>query len=264
MKYRSVQILTALTLIAGAARTASAQEAGQWSLSILGGDSIAESGSLRAPMRSTITDLGVLDPSLAGTPGALSLDKLKYEDLFKRRYDTGLELDYSLTDNLQTFGRFNYEALGGRTRSIGEFGGESLTSPTPVTARFADEDNSSLELGSRYYWSTGSNWRPFAGLALGATHMDAIRASLAAPVADPDLKNLRFTRTGTVFSQSLETGVEYNPSNEFGVRLSLDADHMGTPPSADDTRLAGLGFNAGDDAHSRWAFPLTVAASYHF
>jgi opacity protein-like surface antigen len=265
MKYRSVQILTAVALIAGAARTASAaDQSGAWSLSILGGDSVGESGSLRSPGRTTITDLGSLDPALAGASGTLSLDRLKYEDLFKRRFDTGLELDYSFTDNLQTYGRFSYESLGGRTRGLGELSGEAITSPTFVTARFADEDNSSLELGSRYYWSTGSNWRPFAGVALGATHMDAIRASLATPTALPDLNNLRFTRTGTVFSQSAETGVEYNPTQEFGVRLSLDASHFGAPPSADDARLTGLGFNPGDDARGRWSFPVAIAANYHF
>ncbi len=138
MKYRSVQILTAAAVIAGAARTASAaDQSGAWSLSIIGGDSIGETGSLRSPVRTTITDLGSLDPTLAGASGTLSFDKLKYEALFKRRYD-------------------------------------------------------------------------------------------------------------------------------FGVRLSLDANHFGTPPSADDTRLSGLGFNAGNDAQSRWSFPLAIAASYHF
>jgi hypothetical protein len=266
MKYPSVQILTAVALIAGAgARTASAaDQSDAWSLSILGGDSVEESGSLRSPRSATITDLGALDPALAGSSGTLSLDKLKYEDLFRHRYDAGLELDYSFSENLQSYGRFNYESLDGRTRSIGELSGEAFTSPASVTARFADENNSSLELGSRYFWSTGTHWRPFAGVALGATHMDAISASLATATVDPDLQNLHFTRAGTVFSQSVETGVEYNPSNEFGVRLSLDADHIGAPPSADDNRLTGLGINAGDDAKSRWSFPLAIAANYHF
>ena len=265
MKTRSIQILTALAMIAGAARTASAaDQSGAWSLSILGGDSIGESGSLRSPTQTTIADLGSLDSSLAGASGTLSLDKLKYEDLFKRRFDTGLELDYSFSDSLQTYGRFGYESLGGRTRDIGELSGDAITSPTAITARFADQDNSSLEIGSRYYWPTGTSWRPFAGVALGATHMDGMRASLTSTTAAPDLQNLRFTRSSTMFSQSLETGVEYAPSNEFGVRLSLDANHIGAPPSADDTRLAALGFDASDDARSRWSFPLAVAASYHF
>ncbi|MEJ1961245.1 MAG: hypothetical protein WDO56_06765 [Gammaproteobacteria bacterium] len=232
MKTRSIQILTAMAVVAASARTASAaDQSGAWSLSILGGDSVAESGSLRSPASATITDLGVLDPTLAGSSGTLSLDKLKYEDLFKRRFDTGLELDYSFTDNLQSYGRFGYASLDGRTRSIGELTGGSISEPTSVTARFGDQDNMSFELGSRYYWSTGSSWRPFAGLALGATHMDGIHASLATPVADPDLQNLHFTRAGTMFSQSVETGVEYNPTNEFGVRLSLDASHIGARPA---------------------------------
>ncbi len=122
----------------------------------------------------------------------------------------------------------------------------------------------SFELGSRYFWQTGTDWRPFAGAALGATHLDAIRASFTSPETTLDLPNAQFTRSGVVFSQSLETGVEYDPGSNFGMRLSVNADHVGAPRSADNTDLTELGFDAGHDAHSRWAFPLSVAAAYHF
>jgi hypothetical protein len=265
MNTRHVRVCTVLTFIAGA--TASASAAAQqspWSVSILGGDSVATAGSLRAPGTATVTDLGALDPALAGSSGTLSLDKLRYEDLFRRRYDTGLELDYSFSHSLQTYGRFSYEGLGGRTRSFGELTSASLASPSMLSARFADADNTSLELGSRYLLFTGTSWRPFAGVSLGATHLDAIRASLTSPDLSLDLQNVRFTRPGTVFSQSLEAGVEYDPSSSFGVRFSADAQHVGTPPSANDPALASLGLNAGNDARSRWAFPVSIAAAYYF
>src|SRR4051794_16115000 len=109
MKFRSMQILTILTVIAGASRVAGAAEpASPWSLSISAGDSMGESGSLRTSMDASFSDLGTLDPSLSGQPGTLHLDSLKYEDIFHRRYDTGLELDYSFSNNLQSFGRFGY------------------------------------------------------------------------------------------------------------------------------------------------------------
>ncbi len=107
------------------------------------------------------------------------------------------------------------------------------THPRDVAAHFGNADNMSFELGSRYFWQTGTDWRPFAGAALGATHLDAIRASFTSPETGLDLPNAQFTRSGVVFSQSLETGVEYDPDSNFGVRLSVNADHVGAPRSAD-------------------------------
>jgi hypothetical protein len=265
MKSRQIKLFVVMSVLAGAASSAfAADEASPWSMSIIGGDSVGVTGSMRSPTTSTITDLGAVDPALAGSSGTLSLDKLRYEDLFKRKYDTGMEVDYSMNDNLQTYGRFNYEGLGGRTRTIGDLSTASLSSASPLTARFADADNTSLELGSRYFLTTGTQWRPFAGAAIGATHLDAMRASLASPDAGLDLKNVRFTRSGTVFSQSLETGVEYDPSTALGMRFGVQADHSGAPPSADDPTLQSLGFNDGNDAKSRWSFPVSLAATYHF
>jgi hypothetical protein len=232
-------------------------------LSVIGGDSVGMSGSLRAP-RSTSVDLGRFDPALTGVSGTASLDNLRYEDIFRRQYDVGAELGYSFDDNLQSFARFSYEGLGGRTHGFGELSSSASPSPEALTARFADADNFSFDLGGRYYWLTGTDWKPFAGASLGATHLDGTRANIASTNGSLELQDVRFTRPGTVFSQTLEAGVEYNPSTALGVRLGVDAQHTGAPPSADDPRLAALGVNAGHDAESRWSFPVTLAASYHF
>jgi len=132
-----------------------------------------------------------------------------------------------------------------------------------VRARFSDADNMSFELGSRYYWQMPGNWRPFAGAALGATHLDGIRATFTSPGTDIDLKNAQFTRSGTVFSQSVETGVEFDPASNFGLRLGVDADHTSAPRSVDDPALTALGLED-HDAHGRWSFPVSIAANYRF
>src|SRR6185369_16372028 len=119
-------------------------------------------GALRTSMDAGFTDLGPLDPALSGQSGTLHLDSLKYEDIFRRRYDTGLELDYSFSDNLQSFGRFGYNSLTGRTSAIGTLESTSLAAPATIHAHFDDADSMSLQLGSRYLWATGSDWRPFA------------------------------------------------------------------------------------------------------
>ena len=265
MKFRSMSILTVVSLIAGAARVAAAAEpSSPWSLAISGGDSVGESGALRSPITSSLSDLGALDPTLSGTSGTLRLDKLRYEDVFRRRFDTGLELDYSFNDNLQSYGRFGYSSFGGHTSTIGSLESPSLDSPAAVRAHFDEANNMSFELGSRYFWPTGTAWKPFAGFALGATHLDAMSATISSADLAADLNDLHFTRSGTVFSQSLQTGVEYTPNDAFGLRLAIDADHLGKPSNADDPRLTALGFGPNDDAHSLWSFPVSVAASFKF
>jgi hypothetical protein len=265
MKSRSMQILTVLTVVAGATRVATAAEpSSPWSLSISAGDSMSESGSLRTSMDADLADLGTLDPSLSGQSGTLHLDPLKYDDIFHRRYDTGLELDYSFSENLQTYGRFGYASLEGRTSTLGTVDSLSLATPATIHARFADADNMSLQFGTRYLWSTGTDWRPFAGLSLGATHLDEMRANITSTDLSMDIPDLRFARAGTVFSQSLQTGVDYAPTSAFGVRFSLDADHIARPPSGNDARTSQLGFGPSDEAHDLWSFPVSIAASYRF
>ncbi len=265
MNTRHIRILAALALSGGALRSAYADDAASpWTMSIFGGDSVGISGRLRAPGTSSITDLGTFDPTLTGETGTLTLDKLRYDDLFRHRYDTGVEVGYAFSDNLQSFGRFSYDGLAGRTRRIGSLTVGGLGTPSPLDARFSDANNMSLDVGTRYFFSTSTPWRPYAGAALGATHLDAMRATLSVPDTALDLTNLRFTRSSLVFSQSVETGVEYSPSTNFGVRFSIDADHVGAPKSAHDPSLAELGFDSSHDAEARWTFPVAVAATYHF
>jgi opacity protein-like surface antigen len=263
MNTRHIRTLAALALTGGLARGAVAADS-PWTLSIFGGDSAGISGELRAPGSISITDLGVVDPALSGVPGTLTLDKLRYDDLFSRRYDTGLELGYAFSENLQGFGRVTYDNLSGRARRIGALQVAGLSTPAPLDAHFADADNLSLDLGTRYFFSTNTPWRPYAGASLGATHLDAMRATISVPDTALDLTNVSFTRPSTVFSQTIETGVEYKPSSNFGVRLSVDADHIGAPRSAHDPSLTELGFDTGHGAEARWDFPVAVAATYHF
>lgn len=259
-----LKIGTLLALISGAANTASAaDEESPWSLSILGEGAFSMSGSLKEPGSFALPNLGSLDPALAGTPGTVSFDKLRYDDIFGTRYGAGVELDYALNDNVQTYGRIGYEALAGHSRRFAQLTGESL--PTElVRANFDDADNVSYQIGSRYRWSTDDAWQPFVGLALGATHLDAMRAGLTSTNPDFGLKTVDFTHSDTVFSQSAEAGIDINPSRAFDLRLSVDADHYGVPHSANDPTLAALGVQAGHDAESRWAFPVEISASYNF
>jgi hypothetical protein len=127
----------------------------------------------------------------------LKYDKLNYDDLFRRRFDTGVELNYSFNDNLQTFGRLGYESFDGRTRRAAFFTPDSGEPGVALRAHFADEDSKSLELGSRYFWPTGTPWEPYAGVSLGATRLDATSADFSTADGGIDL-HIRDPRPSSV------------------------------------------------------------------
>jgi hypothetical protein len=270
MNIRNRNRFTTLALAAGAlgatlpAARADEQER-PWSVSVFGGDAFGVTGSLRQSGQSALDDLGTLDPTLAGASGSLALDRLRYEDVFRRRHDLGAEVAYNFNERLEGFGRVTYDALTGRNVRIGALASDALPNAAPVDADFGDAYSWDLALGARYYLPTGAAWRPFAGATLGATRMDAITASLDVPDTAIDLQQVRFTRKATVFSQSLEAGIEYAPAGSFGMRFALDAEHVGSlPPSAGDPALTELGIDTAHDAASRWSFPITLTASYRF
>ena len=91
-----------------------------------------------------------------------------------------------------------------------------------------------------------------------------ISRSLTLQAASAVPEHVRFTRGDTVFSQSLETGVEYDPGNNFGLRIGVEADHSGVASNAHDPKLLALGYDRDNDAQARWAFPVAVAATWRF
>ncbi|MEJ0085239.1 MAG: hypothetical protein WDO72_06135 [Pseudomonadota bacterium] len=263
MKLRHVAILSGLVFAAHGVSSVEAAEK-PWSFSVYVGDSISGSGTLRKDKSVTVPTPTAIDPKLAGATATVAIKKLNYEDVFNNRYAAGLELGYAPGEHLLVYGRANYNARQGRNREIGVLSSTALPGRHAIHARFGDSDSQSLEAGIRYLWLDDSKWRPFVGLSLGATHTDDVKASLS--IADTVLqrREVRFARSGTAFSQTFETGVEYNPNRRLGVRLSVRADHVGEPKGADDPTLTALGFHSNDQAYSRYSFPIAVAAVYRF
>jgi hypothetical protein len=254
----------ALTTVAVQSAHAADDKESPWSLSAFGGSAVGFTGSLRNPEITSIPDLGTLDPGLAESSGSVTMNNVLYDDIFGHGHDVGLELGYAFSRNLEGFGRVTYEGLAGQTTAIGSLSGEALLSPQPLMASFEDADSWSFELGSRYFWPTSSAWRPFADVALGATRMDALTASLQVPDTSIDLPDVRFTRAGAVFTQSVGGGIEYAPSRNFGLLFAANAEHIGSLPQSNDEGLRELGLDTTQNPEGRWAFPITVTASYRF
>jgi hypothetical protein len=266
MNTLSLRLLSALAITTGAIEAANAatNEESPWTLSVFGGDATGFTGSLRTPEITSIPDLGVLDPDLAESSGSVTLNNVLYDDIFRHRHDVGFEAGYAINRNLEAFGRVTYEGLDGQNLAIGSLSSAALATPEPLIATFNDADSWGLALGARYYWPTSSDWRPFAGFSLGATRMDALSASLEVPGTGIDLSDVRFTSADTVFTQSVEGGIEYAPNRNFGMLFGLNAEHMGKLAGSHDPALETLGLDTTEDAEGRWSFPITLTASYRF
>lgn len=258
MKFRSRY---GLLLAMGVAAVPAAQAADSpWSVSVFGGAAVTENGSLRSPESSTLADLGSIDAALSGTNGALHLDRLKFDHLYRNRFSAGAEVAYDYQPNMEAFTRFSYDSGDGRQRTIGSLAVGSAVA-RPIDARFSDEDAWTAELGSRFYFPASENLKPFAAVSLGATHLEGVKAALALP--NGPLEDVRFTRNGTVFSQSLQAGLEYAAMPNLDLRFAVDATHFNGAPSVRDPTPLEADFRA-DTSSDRWAFPVSIGAVYHF
>lgn len=235
-----------------------------WSFSIFGGGTAGIRGSMRPSELGASVDLGSLNPTLAGNAATTSLDNLRYRDMFRTRLGGGAEVAYTFDDHLQTYGRFKYQDFSGRNLSIGSLNASALGGADVINAQFANNHNETFELGTRYLWSTGTPVRPFLGASLGATHSNAVRASLSTSDSQLNLADVHFSRAGTVFSQTLETGVSYVPVENIEMQLGLEAQHLGTPHSGNDPQLGALGLAASNTGKGAWSFPVSISLAYHF
>jgi len=266
MRTHSLRLCSALAIATGAVPCAHAANDTEspWSLSVFGGQAVGFTGNLRTSEVTSIPDLGVLDPELAENPGSLTLNNVSYDDIFRHRHDLGFELGYAFTPNVAGFARATYSGLAGQNLTIGSLSSNAFESPQPLNASFEDANSWALEVGSRYYWPTASSWRPFAGIALGATRMDALTAALQVPGTDIDMPDVHFTRAGISFTQDVEGGIQYAPNRNFGLSFAVSAEHMGNLPESSDPDLINLGIDTTRDSEDRWSFPITLTASYRF
>lgn len=264
MKPRHI-ILAAIAAAAGGISSVHAAPSdGPWNVALYLGDTFSSTGALRSSRQVTIANPATLDPNLAGAPATLALRKLDYDKIYNDSFAAGLELGYTRDENLDFFGRVNYTKRRGRTRDIGTLTSTRLAAAQPLVAHFDDSDSQSLSFGARYFWMKEATWRPYIAAALGATFTDRMRASLSVKNTAINLKDVRFARRETGFSQSAEVGVEYNPNSRLGLRLSVGADHVGKPSRDADPALTALGFNFGEHVDSRTSFPVAVAMVYRF
>ena len=216
-----------------------------------------ENSAMPGPFRGQTVPFDTIDPA-----GSTVYHDLKFADAYDHRYTTGAEFDYALTPQLTGFGRLDYSTFDGRNHQVGEFTSNTFET-RPVRANFEDTSTREADLGARYTFLAGSRWRPFVGAALGATRLSDTKADFFSP--GEGVTKVTLGEAETVFSQRVETGLQFAPVENFDLRLSAAANHVNADTRSSDPNLARVGLsNTEADVRNHWDYPVELAAVWNF
>lgn len=194
--------------------------------------------------------------------GDIAFDRVHFDDAYNNRYTGGAEFDYAFDSRLSGFARASYAEFNGQSREVGALFGDN--GRVPVNAQFEDNSSRQLDLGARYTFAPESRIRPFVGLALGASDLSATRAMIDNPTASGPTR-VMLAKGGTVFEQRVETGLQFSPMDNFDIRLTAAASHLGGQKASDDPNLALLGVTPSHSTvGARWNYPAELGAVWHF
>ncbi|MEO8017135.1 MAG: hypothetical protein ABI769_04930 [Pseudomonadota bacterium] len=134
-----------------------------------------------------------------------------------------------------------------------------------IDAQFGDAHSTQVDFGARYMLGNGETWRPFFGAAIGETRLSGTSAMVSEPGGAPTTR-VQLSRASSVFSQRVETGVQYSPMGNFDVRLTAAATHAENGRPSGDANLAMLGLAEENRSivHGHWDFPAELGAVWHF
>lgn len=194
--------------------------------------------------------------------GDIAFDRIHFDDAYDHRYTGGAELDYAFDSRLSGFARASYAQFNGQKREVGALFGDD--GRVPVNAQFEDNSTRQLDLGARYTFAPEARFRPFVGVALGASDLSATRAMIDNPTSGGATR-VELAKGGTVFEQRVETGVQFSPMPNFDLRLTAAASHLGGQKASDDPNLALLGVAPSHSTvGARWDYPAELGAVWHF
>jgi hypothetical protein len=215
--------------------------------------------SMPGSFRGQTTASQNFDPS-----GTTVYSDLKLSDAYNNRYVAGAEFDYAFNPQLTAFGRAAYSAFDGTSHQIGRFEPGASGPFEKINAQFDDTSTREFDLGARYTFAPGAKLRPFVGAALGATRLSATRAQFD-HVDDAGRTPVELSRAGTVFQQRVETGLQFSPMENFDLRLTAAASHLGAGKASEDPNLALVGLDSGhSELRSHWDYPAELGAVWHF
>jgi hypothetical protein len=200
---------------------------------------------------------------LSNGAGSITYNHLDFSDAYRERMTGGGEFDYAVDSHLSAFGRLGFSQFDGATERVGRFE-TPLTMISDVKAKFGDTSTRELDVGARYMFGESDTLRPFVGAALGATRMEGLHAVVDS-FGGLSATKVEIGRPDTVFSQRLETGLQYSPTRSFDLRLTAAANHLDGAAASHDLNLETVGLeNPHGDVRGHWDYPAELGGVWHF
>jgi len=204
-----------------------------------------------------------LNPVLAGVAATTTLDKLSFRDAFSQGPAFGLEVGYLAGNGVEPFLRLDHSELRGRNTRIGEMSSDALASPAAVTGNFDDMTSWGLDLGARYSFNQEGTAHPYLAGYVGAERSDPLYAHVAVSGVSGDMGREELLPRETLFDAGIETGLNYQVSDQAAVRFSVGADY--TPERHEDTAaFESLGVGPVRISDQRWSVPVDLGLTYRF
>jgi opacity protein-like surface antigen len=256
MQSRSIAVFVklgiALALAGGAAAAQADSISDHLSVELFAGENVGMPGSFRADRL----------PVTGGNPDNRVYGEFDFDSAYDHRYTGGAELDYTVNQRLSAFARAAYSRFDGQSHEIGALFTDS--GDTPITARFADNTMRQIDVGGRYTFAPGAMLRPFLGAGVGLAELSATRANID-NVAGGGTLDVDLGRANTVFTERLETGLQYSPMRNLDLRLTAAASHFGKQKPSVDPNLRELGIETTHgEVPVRWEYPAELGAVWHF
>jgi hypothetical protein len=252
MNPRSISFFVAVALVGGAAAAQALPLGDSASVELFVGGNAGVPGSFSVGSTRLVDSAG----------GDIAYDRVHFDNAYDHRYTGGAEFNYAFDSRLSGFARASYAQFNGEKHEIGTLFGDD--GRVPVNAQFEDNNERQFDLGARYTFSPEARFRPFVGLALGASDLSATRAMID-NLGSGGATRVELAKGGTVFEQRLETGVQFSPMPNFDLRLTAAASHLGGQKASDDPNLALLGVVPSHSTiGARWDYPAELGAVWHF
>jgi hypothetical protein len=251
------------TLGATHAAAAADYNEGQWVTTFTAGTALMPHGTFQAGAAGAVADLGSLNATLAGESAAVAVDRLSLHDAFRIGPSLGVETGYMSDSNLEPFVRLDYSQLGGRTTRIGQMTSSALASPAAITANFGDLDSWALNAGARYFFVNSGALRPFLAGYVGADRSDALYTHVAVNGVQSDMGRELLLPRETRFDAGVETGMNYQVSDQAAVRFSVGANYV-QPRHEESSAFESLGLGPVGIADQRWSIPIDLGLTYQF
>lgn len=258
-----IKLLGAALLMAAGPAFAAGPEQGKFSMAVFGGADRPVSGDVHSGAIAPVSDLGPLNPALAGVSAELRIRSRTHEQIYGTAQSWGLELGYGLSDRSEVFLQAREtSADDGRVR-VGAAYVPALATELDVFGRFSGYDAYTWEVGYRHFFRDGNRVRPFLAARLGATETDDIRATFEIPDAAITIEDAAFTEKKWAVSTGIDVGVLMSVSERFSITAQAGVRYI-DDLEGDDSAIGGLGLGSINDTGKRVSVPVSVAARLDF